>query len=155
MFEELKRRMDNTIQELKKMESEKNVSIPILPDADGYWDKECPNPSCLFQFKVNAEDWKNIFRDEQVFCPKCHHEAEAKKWLTAEQVNEGREQVLNQMRNRIRNALQGHSTEGYDFRPIGAKTEITQKITCGKCNSRFAASEHVSFCPCCGNNLEE
>jgi hypothetical protein len=151
MLEKLKDNIDNTIRELKKMENSKNISIPILPDEDGYLDKECPNPSCLFQFKVNANDWENNFKDEQVFCPKCHHAA--KSWLTSEQVKEGKDQIVNQMRKRIRKALNGGSTHDYNFTPIKAKAEITQKTTCGRCNSRFAAIENVNFCPCCGNNL--
>lgn len=42
------------------------VSIEINADEKGYIDKECPFPECKYHFKVNAEDWKDKFRDEAV-----------------------------------------------------------------------------------------
>lgn len=54
------------IQELQNFDK---ISIPIEADSDGYIDKECPSKECLFEFKVNSDDWSNLFKDEKVFCP--------------------------------------------------------------------------------------
>jgi hypothetical protein len=35
-----------------------------------------PASPCMTDFKVKFDDWKNLVKDEQVFCPVCRHEAE-------------------------------------------------------------------------------
>jgi hypothetical protein len=72
---------------------------------DGYYDKECPNKECLFHFKVNEEDWKNIFKDENVFCPICRYEANAKSWYTTDQLNIAKDQILQHIEGRIGKAF--------------------------------------------------
>ena len=51
---------DDLIRELKRMESEP-VRLPMDADADGYFDRECPNTDCEFQFKVLLSDWGDGF----------------------------------------------------------------------------------------------
>lgn len=58
----------------------KVITVPIRTDKDGYFDKQCPNTQCKFEFKVDNKDWKNIFKDEAVYCPKCGHSALAKNF---------------------------------------------------------------------------
>jgi len=60
MFEDLL----NELEELGRM---KQISVPIEADKDGYLDRECPNEECLFQFKVDEQDWKDIFKDEVIY----------------------------------------------------------------------------------------
>lgn len=48
---------DDFQEELNGLEQGLTLSIPVEPDEEGYFDKECPAENCLFQFKVNAEDW--------------------------------------------------------------------------------------------------
>ena len=50
-----------------------NIPIEIISDEKGYFDRECPNEQCLYKFKINLEDWKNIVSDEEVHCPMCGH----------------------------------------------------------------------------------
>ena len=84
---------ENLLREIKKLDGHK-VSILIETDEDGYVDKECPSGSCKFKFKVHAEDWKDIFRDEAVYCPLCRHEAKADSWWTTEQVEHAKRQLF-------------------------------------------------------------
>ena len=155
MFDKLIRRLDNFQDELKKIEREKSVSITILSDADGYSDRECPNSECLFPFKVQSDDWKNIFKDDKVFCPLCRHEAKATSWWNSEQLQKGREQVIQQMRKRILNAWHGEYTRPYNFLPIPAQEAMTLKIQCSECNARYSVIGSAFFCPCCGHNSVE
>ena len=62
----------------------RSVSVRIDADEKGYIDKQCPAEQCEFLFKVNKEDWSNIFKDETVWCPMCRHEAPADQWFTVE-----------------------------------------------------------------------
>lgn len=78
MFEEL-------LKTLKSLES-RTVSVPIEVDAKGYMDRQCPAKACEFLFKVNEVDWKNIFKDEAVWCPMCRHEAPSNQWYSIAQV---------------------------------------------------------------------
>lgn len=99
MFEKL-------IRELEELQRTIKVLVPIKADKEGYYDKECPSKECLFQFKVHEDDWKNIFRDEQVFCPMCRYESNADSWWTTQQLEEANVQVVNHIHGRIGKALE-------------------------------------------------
>ena len=73
MFEE-------TLRTLDQLSKGMTYKMDVLPDEDGYYDKECPNEDCMSKFKVNAEDWKNLFSDDAVHCPFCGHAAPARSW---------------------------------------------------------------------------
>jgi len=169
MFEEL-------IKKLKELEQTK-ISIHVDADEKGYIDKECPSNECLFEFKVNEEDWKNLFNDESVFCPKCRHEAKSDSWWTTDQINNAREQggkyikgiIAEAMKNDARNFNSRQSKSGfikmsmkvsassqrYYLLPIPAKEEMQLEIHCEACNTRFAVIGSAFFCPCCGYNSVE
>lgn len=155
MFDNLKRKIENLQNELKQIDRERSISIPILPDSNGYLDRECPNPDCLFQFKVQIDDWRNLFRDEQVFCPMCRHEAKSNHWFNSEQLQEGKKQITQHLRKRILNAWSGTRIYGQNFLPITAREEMTLKIECEECHSRYSVIGSAYFCPCCGHNSVE
>lgn len=165
---------DKLIKELEKLKRLKSVSVPVEADKDGYFDRECPNEECLFQFKVDEQDWENLFKDEQVFCPLCRHEAAAKSWWTKEQLELGKEQVTKHIRGVIdkaivddarnfnskqnRNSFIGMSvkvsgTKPYHYiLPIPSKDEMQLKIQCKECKTKYAVIGSAFFCPCCGHN---
>ena len=139
---------------LKQYQKPIPFHMPILPDNDGYYDKECPNPECLSKFKVNAEDWKNLFSDDEVHCPFCGYVSPANTWWTTEQVEEAKRQAIEQVRAQIGQALQAdvrafnHSQPknslvkfSMKFKgntrfvclPAQALEEMTQKIQCDNC----------------------
>lgn len=61
---------ENILRELENLGRQPiQYKFPIEVDEDGYIDKECPNEECLFQFKIHNEDWKNICKDEAIYCP--------------------------------------------------------------------------------------
>ncbi len=164
---------EKVLKELERMKR-MQVSIPVETDEDGYYDKECPSENCLFQFKVLAEDWSNKFNDDSVYCPLCGHNAPTDNFWTTEQIEQGKEQAINQVKNRINEAFSesakefnrkqpkgGFLTMKMEFKgsttssfilPIPAKKELEQKITCSKCGSRYSVLGSAFFCPCCGYN---
>ncbi len=161
------------LKELKKMEQNK-ISIPVEKDEDGYVDRECPNDECSYQFKVYEEDWINNFKDEAVFCPMCRHGATSDNWRTTEQINFSKCQAEQLLISKINNALiEGASDfnrkqnnksfislrmttnsrkSNYIIFPIPSLEKMQSKITCEKCNSRYAVIGSAFFCPCCGHN---
>lgn len=44
------------------------ISIPVTlqSDENGYFDRECPNENCLYQFKIKLKDWEDKVSDEEV-----------------------------------------------------------------------------------------
>lgn len=167
---------DKLIRELESLKH-RQISVPIKADAEGYLDKECPNKECLFVFKAKEEDWKNLFKDEAVFCPMCGHEAPAKSFFTTEQVEKAREQGIKYVRGRIdaalvegasdfnrrqdRNAfismsvkVTGTHSQHYIL-PISARKEFERKLQCEVCNANYSVIGSAFFCPCCGNNSVE
>ena len=42
---------------LRRLEGTHNLPVSVEIDDDGYFDRQCYAPDCMFQFKVHAEDW--------------------------------------------------------------------------------------------------
>ncbi len=166
MFEDL-------IKEMKRMNGT-SVSVSIESDEKGYTDKQCPAEDCEFIFKVNNDDWSNIFKDEAVWCPLCRHEAPADQWFTIEQVEHVKAEALAVVKGTINNALTSGAQKFNRKQPknsfismsikvsggikrthtIPAKAaELMQlEIQCENCESRFAVIGSAYFCPACGHN---
>ncbi|MBN1618536.1 hypothetical protein JW887_04335 [Candidatus Dojkabacteria bacterium] len=164
---------ENLIKELNNLDGTHTVSIPINPDEDGYIDKECPNNNCKFVFKVNQNDWANIFRDEEVFCPMCGKGSLAENFFTTEQIEAAKQKAVNNISARLGTAIKKDSrkfnskyVKGFiqmrmqpkgfhsstQILPISAQQKIERKIKCSKCNSRYAVIGSAYFCPSCGFN---
>lgn len=164
---------DKLIRELKALEHTE-VSVPLEADADGYYDKECPAPNCLFGFKVHGEDWRRIVRDEEVFCPSCRYAAPAKSWYTTDQVERARQQALDQVKGRINNAMRADA-QAWNRRqsrnsflkiamnvtgggmtpvliPIAAAEPMRLRTRCDACGCRYSYIGAAFFCPSCGAN---
>lgn len=166
---------DELIQRIKQLETI-GVSVPIKMDDEGYFDRECPNENCLFQFKVFGEDWKERCKAEAIFCPVCRHEAPSKSWWTKEQLEAARQQAIGYLGAEIHNGLvdgarkfNGKQKPGlitmsmkvsggksfYTVIPISAQEAMKLKIECESCSTRFAVVGSAFFCPCCGFNSVE
>lgn len=166
MFENLQR-------QLQRIGETTQVSVPLEPDAEGYWDKECPNKDCLFPFKIFREDWKNIVRDEEVFCPSCRHAAPATSWFTTAQIEAAKKYAIAQLtnglnaamradaaaskRNQNRNSFLSISLEVKGGRdtvlvPVAAADPMRLRTTCEYCRCRYSYVGAAYFCPSCGKN---
>lgn len=90
---------------LEEMNETTTYTMDLEIDEDGYLDKECPNPECLSKFKVYAEDWKEKFSDEEVYCPFCGNAAPADSWWTTEQIEQAKEQAIDSVKAKINQAI--------------------------------------------------
>ena len=158
----------------KTLERMKSVSVPIETDEKGYIDKQCPSEKCEFLFKVNKDDWSNIFKDEAVWCPLCKHEAPAVQWFTLAQVEHAKSEALAVVKGTTHNALlseaknfnrrqpknafismsmnvQGGRKRTHAI-PAKAAEEMQLEVQCEKCTSHFAVIGSAFFCPACGYN---
>lgn len=166
MFEE-------TLRTLDQLSRGMTYKMDVLPDEDGYYDKECPNEDCMSKFKVNAEDWKNLFSDEAVYCPFCGHSAPARSWWTTEQVEQAQQQAKEQLVAKINQAMSEDvrrfnraqprksfiklsmkfsGQTSFVNLPASALDEMEQKIECDSCGARYAVIGSAFYCPCCGKN---
>jgi RNA polymerase subunit RPABC4/transcription elongation factor Spt4 len=164
---------ENTLKQLQRMAT-MSVSVEIETDAKGYLDKQCPAASCEFIFKVNSEDWKNIVRDEAVWCPMCGHEAPAKHWYTIAQVEHAKAEALNVVAGQLNQALRADADQFNRRQPRGGLISMSMtanggshrtytlpakaaeamqlEIGCEHCACRFAVIGSAYFCPSCGVN---
>ncbi len=166
MFEE-------TIRALEQLSDGMTYKMDVLPDDDGYYDKECPNEECMSKFKVNAEDWHKLFSDEAVYCPFCGHVAPARSWWTTEQVEQAQQQAKEQLVVKLNQAMRedvrrfnrsqprksfikismkfSGNTSFVDL-PASALEVMEQKIECDNCGAHYAVVGSAFYCPCCGKN---
>lgn len=166
MFEDL-------IKEMKNLDG-KSVSVPIESDEKGYIDKQCPAQECEFMFKVNSDDWSNIFKDEAVWCPLCRHEAPADQWFTIEHAKHAEAEALVFVQGTINNALRSGAQKFNRRQPKNGFISMSMKVSsgtkrthiipakavelmqleiqCESCKSRFAVIGSAYFCPACGHN---
>lgn len=158
---------------MKRM-NDQSVSVGIEPDEKGYIDKQCPNEECEFIFKVNKDDWENIFKEETVWCPFCRHEAPSDQWFTIEQVEHAQAEALAVIEGKIHNSLISGAQKFNSRQPKNSFISISMKVTgglkrthtiparaadlmqleiqCESCGSRFAVIGSAYFCPACGHN---
>jgi len=96
---------ENILRELGNLDGEMELKFDIELDEEGYIDKECPEEECMFQFKVLGQDWTDLFRDEEVFCPMCGRPGPADTFFTTEQVEQAKAQAREYVEGRIGQAL--------------------------------------------------
>ena len=167
MFEKL-------LREIRALDGQQ-VSVNIETDEKGYLDRQCPAENCEFLFKINEQDWKNICRDEAVWCPMCGHSAPAKQWFSREQVEHAHREARRLVEGRINNAMRDDAhafnrgqprnsflrmsmkvsgTGHFVSHPIPAVASeaMTLGIVCDQCGCRFSVIGSAYFCPSCGHN---
>ncbi|MCG2757112.1 MAG: hypothetical protein L6263_01590 [Desulfobacteraceae bacterium] len=169
----------NLLRELNDLNGQ-IIGIKIPVDEKGYLDRKCPNSECGKKFKINFEDWKNIVRDEAVFCPVCKNEAPSTEWNTAEQQEYINNQGISHIQDTFSKAIQKDAKHfnkqqkpgfinislsykpGNKIIPIppAVAKELEQNYECNICMCRYSFLGTAYFCPSCGNeniqgNLKE
>lgn len=163
----------NLQKELEKLSRMKEVSVPIETDAEGYLDKECPLESCFFLFKIHGDDWSNIVREEEVFCPSCRNTAPAKTWYSRAQIEAARDYALGTITNSMNNAMRADAAASkrrqnpnaflsitLDVKggrnavliPVAAAEPMRLQTSCESCGCRYSYVGAAYFCPSCGAN---
>lgn len=164
---------DDVLRKLRQLEHGTKVSIDLELDDKGYLDRKCPSDDCGINFKVMFEDWRDIVRDEEVFCPLCRHDAKASEWNTPEQSEYIQKVATAYIQKELGQAFQSdarrfnRSQDRNSFIkmsmsykpgnipvpvPANAADIMTQEFTCEGCNCRYASIGAAFFCPSCGHN---
>ena len=164
----------NTMKFLKEIQTPQKYTMEIETDEDGYYDKECPNGECLYKFKVLADDWINIIKNnDECHCPFCGYVAGYNSWWTTEQIEQGKQQAFEYVSSNFGKALEmdaknfnKNQSKNSFFKmsmkfsgktnfvniPAEALETMEQKIVCEKCGVRYAVIGSAFFCPACGHN---
>ena len=150
-----------------------NIPTTIRSDEKGYFDRECPNPECLYTFKINLKEWDEKVSGKEMHCPMCGHTASSDQWWTQEQLAEQKKIVenyvqyyaANMQNNMFKKMAQSTRRNKYikitykpgrriSFHnsPIGQREEWENEIICEKCGTQFSVIGAAYFCPCCGHN---
>lgn len=149
-----------------------NIEVTIQSDEKGYFDRECPNEECLYQFKIKLRDWKEKVSDEEVHCPMCGYVADSDKWWTQEQLDAMREIATSYAMHKIQEELEKSFKElerstrnkfikikykpgkriSFVNNPIGQMKEWETEIVCPECSTGYSVIGTAYFCPCCGHN---
>lgn len=147
--------IQDMIRKLERFQNEiENISgkkITIIPDKNGMIDRQCPKDDCHSFFKVNSEDWKNIVKNEEVFCPFCRNNSKASDYLPKEQ----RTEIVSGIRKSIMDFWNYGHPISEKLISLNSKEEFELNIRCEKCNVRFSVIGAAYFCPCCGYNSIE
>jgi uncharacterized Zn finger protein (UPF0148 family) len=164
---------DDVLRELRKLERGVKISIDLELDDNGYLDRRCPSNDCGAHFKVMFQDWRDIVRDEVVYCSLCRHDAESSEWNTPEQAEYIKKIGTAYVEKQLGRAFQSNSRKfnarqsrnsfiqmKMSYRPGStpipvpaiATDVMTQEFTCEECNCRYSSIGAAFFCPSCGHN---
>lgn len=145
--------IDDLLQHLEDFSNDlgdlKNASTNITPDANGMIEKQCPNADCFSIFSVNVDDWLNILRDEEVFCPICKQPELAEKFTSSTHIEAMRKQLENSIKQRWDKGT-SIQTDGIVIESSAAPVHLYK---CSNCTTRFGTSTNADVCPSCGNAL--
>ncbi|HNP96607.1 MAG TPA: hypothetical protein PKJ63_13295 [Cyclobacteriaceae bacterium] len=109
----------------------RSISNPIEADEKGYIDKQCPSEQCEFLFKVNEEDWSNLFKDGAIWCPMCRHEAPADQWFTVEQVEHAKSEALTVVKGEVNKALRSGAQKFNRSQPCNSFISMSMEVKGG------------------------
>ena len=164
---------EDALRELRKLERGVQIQIDLELDDNGYLDRRCPSGECGAHFKVMFDDWRDIVRDEVVYCPLCRHDAESSEWNTLEQIKYIKNVGTTYFHKRIGRAFQTDARRfnsrqsrnsfiqmNMSYRPgyiqklprTKATDVMTQEFRCDECNCRYSSIGAAFFCPSCGHN---
>lgn len=159
------------IREIERMEREP-ARLPVKADADGYFDRECPDTECEFQFKVIVQEWGDGFEGKEMHCPLCGMVAPADHFWTKEHLEQAKHQAVRYFSGRLGQAMSRRARSFNARQPKGgfismslrykgpthipalvsleAAEEMQLKIACEQCGAHFAVIGSAFFCPKCG-----
>lgn len=168
MFDELER-------QLRRLDGGHRISVSLPSDDEGYFDRECPSSECQFAFKIFEDDWREKVSDEEVFCPFCGHSADSDSWWTQEQIEQAKRTAIAQFERSIGDAIARDARRWNRSQPRNSLFSVTMdvrrrplhfpsafaaevmelKVTCPKCECRYAVVGAAFFCPACGHSAAE
>lgn len=129
------------------LENGSHATGTINANADGMIEHECFSTECSAKFYVHTEDWKNICRDEEVFCPICSKGEEAKLFTSSTYGNAARDEFAKGIRERLTGSGAPLQVDGLTFNTPDRASNL---YSCDACQTRFGTNIPAQVCPSCG-----
>ena len=155
------------------MTNVKKITVPVKPDEEGYFDKQCPSKKCECRFKVFYKDWQCIKKQGMMYCPKCRacenvnswNPPEVTKYIKKRVQQQATAMINHELTNIARNFNRRQSKNGLisikvtekSSQPVMATSPPTsetmqRKVSCPECSCKYAIVGSSHFCPQCGNS---
>jgi hypothetical protein len=147
-----------------------SITVPILPDADGFLGRECPVAECEQYFKVTPGT--GLQGVASCYCPYCGHRGGHDTFFTKEQVEYAQSVAFNRFSGAFLRDLKRLETRprrrrgliDISFKVSGRPApirhyheyELETTVVCERCTLRYAVYGVFAFCPDCGahNSLQ-
>lgn len=157
------------IRGLQNLPEQQFISVDVVLDDDGYYDRLCPAEECGNAFKVLFEDWRDKVPEEEAFCAICGEVAEPSDFNSDEQKRHFTEQAMAHLTGQLDSIFRDATPRRMDAgmismtltyqpgsRPIviptAAEPILLQRSNCENCGCRYASLGAAFFCPACGHN---
>lgn len=150
-----------------------NLEISLEFDEKGYFDRECPNDDCLYQFKILGNDYNEKLKEEVLYCPQCGYKAENDMWNTQEQNKEIEERIknyslnlisgeMNKMFENLEKSTRRNKNVKVRYKPsrinkffnvpVPALQQFNTELECKECGIHYCVIGVAYYCPSCGLN---
>lgn len=161
---------DDIIGDLDRIPERQLISVNVVLDDDGYYDRKCPAPECGDPFKVLFEDWKEKVSDEFAFCAICGEKAQPTDFDSTAQTDYITAQALAHITGQLDEVMRRATPRRQSFGgfiemaltyepgarpvvvPVEAAPALTQRSACEVCGCHYASLGAAFFCPACGHN---
>lgn len=150
------------------MKHQKQLSVSIPPDEDGFTGRECPATDCEGYFKIQfgtGLKGNNL----PCYCPYCGHKAGQDNFFTQAQIEYAKSIFLNQVSRAFLQDLKKHEANyrprgsfgiGFSVKITGQPTlirrysekQLETEVICDRCTLRYMIYGVFGFCPDCGNH---
>lgn len=143
-----------------------SITVPILPDTDGFLGRECPVPECQQYFKVTPGTGPQDIAS--CYCPYCGHRGEHNTFFTKEQVEYAQSVAFNRISGAFLQDLKRLETRprrrrsliDISFKVSGhpasirhySEQDLETTVDCDRCTLRYAVYGVFAFCPDCGTH---
>lgn len=143
--------------------------VPISPDEDGFFGRECPSPDCEGYFRIllgTGLTGENL----PCHCPYCGHIASHSEFATKEQLEYAQSVVVREV---LAAAQKDLKKLEFEHRPRGTlgiglslkvktgrsvpihyyrEQKLETEVVCGNCGLRYSVYGVFAFCPDCGQH---
>jgi len=140
------------------------ISVPLKPDEEGMFGRQCPKNECKKYFKVKAKDY-STFKGPNLFCPYCGATAHPDIFLTQDQLEYAESIAVREVLGPLLKQLKSleMKPDRRAFFSIGIEVDIKEPvirryfekqsrrdINCGRCNRTYSVYGTSYYCPFCG-----
>lgn len=133
------------------------ISTKLPLDHEGFFDRECPQPTCLGFFKVKPGT--GLPNATDCTCPYCGHRAGADQFFSQSQIDYAKANAFRTVADAFGNELESmarRSGGGITYKRGSRPTvsyrhrSLPTSLTCSACTCEYKVEGEKGYCPDCG-----